>query len=76
MVIRGMRETNDIDIVVSAQLFEKCKNEGWEQIPWTYPDKIGQKYLRRNDIELFLDVNCGTFNPTLEELITRTDTIE
>lgn len=76
LVARGIRETNDIDIVVSPELFEKCKKDWWEQLPRTYPDKIGQIYLRHGYIELFLDVNCGDFNPTLAELLQRADIIQ
>lgn len=74
--IRGIKETNDIDIVVSPELFERCKQDWWEQLPRTYPDKIGQIYLRHGYVELFLDVNCGDFNPTLKELLQRADIIE
>ena len=76
LVVRGIRETNDIDIVVSPELFEKCKQDWWEQLPRTYPDKIGQIYLRHGYVELFLDVNCADFNPTREELVQRADIIE
>lgn len=76
LVVRGIRETNDIDIVVSPKLFEKCKKDWWEQLPRTYPDKIGQIYVRHGYVELFLDVNCADFNPTREELVQRADIIE
>ena len=75
MIVRNIRESNDIDIVVSNKLFEKCKQDNREQISWTYPDKLWQIYLRKNNIELYLDVNCGSFNPKLEELIERSDLI-
>jgi len=76
MVIRNIKKSEDIDIVVSRELFEKCKQEGWTQVDRTYPDKIGNIYLRRDCIELYLDVNCGNFNPTLEELCQRADIVE
>lgn len=72
---KGIRETNDIDIVVSPDLFEKCKAHSWEQVPWTY-EKIGQIYLRKAEYELYLDVNCKDFNPTLSELLERAEIIE
>jgi hypothetical protein len=75
MAVRGLKEAHDIDIVVEPDLFEKCKADGWKEMPWTY-EKIGQIYLKRDDIELYLDVNCGDFNPTTEELIKRADVIE
>jgi hypothetical protein len=77
MVIRGLKELNDIDIVVSKELFNECKKDDkWKQISWTYPDHIGQIYLESNPFELYLDVNCGSFNPTFEELMERSDLIE
>jgi len=65
----GIKEARDIDIVVMPELFEKCKQSGWEQVHWTYPEKLGQIYLRKGSVELYLDVNCGSCNPTTEELI-------
>lgn len=71
----GIKEARDIDIVVIPELFEKCKQEGWEQISWTYPEKLGQIYLRKGFVELYLDVNCGSCNPTTEELIENAEII-
>ena len=76
MAVRGLKEAHDIDIVVTLELFEKCKANGWEVVPWTYPEKIDQIYLRQDDVELYLDVNCDNFNPTTEELIKRADILE
>ena len=72
---KNIREIHDVDIVVSSDLFEKCKNDGWEQAPWTY-EKIGQIYLKKAEYELYLDVNCRDFNPTLRELLQRAEMIE
>ncbi len=76
LVVRDIKPSTDIDIVVSPELFKKCEQEGRERLPWTYPDKLGHIYLKRGSIELYLDVNCGDFNPTLEELLARSDIIE
>lgn len=76
MAVRGLRDAHDIDIVVTRELFETCKANGWEPVPWTYPEKIGQIYLRKNYVELYLDVNCADFNPATEELIQRAEIIE
>jgi len=76
MAIRGLKEAHDIDIVVTPQLFEKCRIDGWETMSWTYPEKVGQIYLKEGNIELYLDVNAGNFNPTIEELIERSETIQ
>lgn len=76
MAIRGLREARDIDIVATVELFEKCKSTGWQIMPWTYPEKVGQIYLKQDNVELYLDVNCGNFNPTTAELIERAEIIE
>jgi hypothetical protein len=71
LIALGLKEGRDIDIVVTEALFEKCKEEGWEEIKWTYPEKIGHIYLRKGIVELYLDVNCNNFKPTTKELIKR-----
>ena len=76
MAARGIREIRDIDIVVSPEFFEKCKQDGWEQVPWTYSEKLEQVYLKQGVVELYLDVNCGNFNPKTDELIQRADVID
>jgi len=76
MAAHGLKEIQDVDIVVTSELFEKCKQEGWEQVSWTYPERLGQVYLKRGLVELYLDVSCGDFNPTLEELLQRTEYVE
>ena len=75
IVARGLRMTNDVDIVVTPELFEKCKTDGWDQVPWTY-EKVGQIYLKKGNAELYLDVNCKDFNPTFIELRSRADIIQ
>ena len=76
MAVRGLKDPNDIDIVVMEPIFEKCREGGWEVLPWTYAGRTGNIFLRRGLIELYLDVNEGDFQPTTEELIRRADIIE
>ncbi|MDP1624872.1 MAG: hypothetical protein Q8L64_03800 [bacterium] len=76
MAVLGLKESHDIDIVVSPRLFELSKSNGWLETPYTYPDKIGQIYLKKDDMELYLDVNCGQFNPTLNELLSRKEVFD
>lgn len=72
MIALGLKEGTDVDLVVTPELFEKCyQDDSWEQIPWTYPEKLGQIFLRRDVVELYLDVNAGNFNPSTTELIER-----
>jgi len=76
MAAKGLKETHDIDIMVTPDIFQKFRDEGWEVVPWTYDDHKGQVFLRRGIFELYLDVNCGNFWPTTEELINRAEIID
>ncbi len=76
LAVRGLKEARDIDIVVMEDLFERCISDGWDVLPWTYPEKIGHSYLKRGIVELYLDVNCGDMNPTAAELIGRAELID
>ena len=76
MAMRGIKEANDIDIVVSPKLFNQCILKNREQIPRTYKEKVGEVYLRKENIELYLDVNCWSHNPAFSELLQRADIIE
>lgn len=76
MIALGLKKGQDVDIVVTKDLFEKCKGEGWKQVSWTYTDKLGHIYLRKGIVELYLDVNRGDFNPATEELIHRATIID
>jgi hypothetical protein len=76
LAVRGLKEARDIDIVVTEDLFERCISDGWDILPWTYPEKIGQSYLRRGIVELNLDVNSGDMNLTIAELIGRAELID
>ena len=71
LAVLGIKDLHDIDLVVLPELFEKCKAAGWEQIPWTYQEKLGQVFLRKNFVELYLDVNSGEVAPTFAELVSR-----
>ena len=64
-----LKNVRDIDIVVVPEIFNTCKKSGlWEVLNFTYKDKLGHTYLKRNKVELYLDVNKGMFNPTFIEL--------
>lgn len=77
MIVHNIKESDDIDIVVSEELFNiyKQKND-WQKMPRTYPDKMWEIYLRHGNIELYLDVNCWAVKPNFEELMLRSEIIE
>src|SRR3989344_5437655 len=66
----GLKELKDVDIVATPNLFEKLRKSGeWQEVQWTYLDHTEGIFLRRNNVEVYLDVNCGDENPTTEKLI-------
>jgi len=71
LIALNLKEGNDVDIVVTKDIFEEHMKNGWEQIPWTYLDHSNGIFLRKGLVELYLDVNCGKFNPSTSELIQR-----
>ncbi len=72
LIALGLKDFKDVDIVVTPEVFaECCRDPHWEQIPWTYPEKIGHIFLRQGVVELYEDVNSGSFNPTTDELLER-----
>jgi len=74
LVARNLKKGKDVDIVVSKRIFEQYKNkEDWKVLPWTYPGKEGEVFLRKGVVEFYMDVNCPDFNPSLEELLNRAD---
>ncbi|MCC6316554.1 MAG: hypothetical protein IT361_02595 [Gemmatimonadaceae bacterium] len=71
MTLRDLRETDDIDLVVSRELFQSLEREGWA--PGARPD--GKPALGRGHVEACLDLSCGEFERTSEWLRTHADTL-
>ena len=72
MMARGIKETQDIDLVVKSELFEKCHQNGWK----SHPRPNGELGLEKDIVEIYLNVNCGNFNPTFQELRAKADVIK
>ena len=53
LAAHGIRDTEDLDILVRPELFKKCKEEGWMVTPWTKAGKKGKDWLAKNGIELY-----------------------
>lgn len=59
--IHGIRESDDIDVVVSKGAFQTLKDRGWEvDIP--FQEKWSRKRLVRDVFEVFTDVSFAKFN--------------
>ncbi len=69
MVAMGIRKTNDLDIVVTPKLFEKCKKEGWEIRSWTKHGIPGKEWLKKGDIELYVQLSRKTGGISAKELL-------
>ncbi len=72
MATRHIKETYDIDIVVTPDLFDYCKQEGWQE----HLRPNGEPGLQKGITEIYLDVNSGNFNPSFEELRNRAQIID
>ena len=69
--IRGLRDTDDIDLVVTPELFESLSQSGWS-------NKIrpnGKPGLRHDRFEAYLDVNAEEFARSTSWLIENADMI-
>lgn len=65
LAIAGIRDAEDIDLVVSKEVLKKLRDAGWEEL-----------YKSERDIPLVRDCfeahdswNFSSYNPTLEELL-------
>ncbi len=65
LAMHGIRETEDIDLVVTKRLFSELQGQGWKEK--TRPN--GKLGLKRGVIEAYLDVNCETFERTTSWLL-------
>lgn len=72
LAARGIRETRDLDLVLSPELFQQYQQKGWKEK--MRPN--GKPSLTKGKVELYLDVNAGNFNPTFEELKSRQQVIQ
>ncbi len=71
MSIRAVRETDDIDLVVTPELFEQLFRSGWS-------DKFrpnGKPGLRKECFEAYLDVNTESFDRSISWLIENAELI-
>lgn len=76
MAAKGIRETNDLDIIVTPELFEQCKKEGWETHPWTKKDIPGKEWLKRGDVELYEQLSRKTGGITAKKLLENAEVIQ
>lgn len=64
LAVRGIRDTADIDLVVTPSLFGELERRGWRRK--VRPD--GKPGLQHGHAEAYLDVNCDAFSRSIEQL--------
>ena len=72
MTARGLRDTDDIDLVVTPALFAHLSNAGWSS-------KIrpnGKPGLRKGCVEAYLDVNTPGFERSTPWLIENAERLD
>src|SRR5688500_16832104 len=69
MTIRGLRDTSDIDLVVTPSLFDHLATLGWAQ----KPRPNGHPGLKRGHVEVYLDVTTPSHSPSVEWLLAHAD---
>lgn len=74
LAVRGIRETEDIDLVVSKDLLEEYKQkEGWHTHPRL--DTTKEPGLTNGPVEMYPDIGYGV-EDSFEEMISRADIVE
>lgn len=58
LAAHGLRETRDLDILVTQELFEQLRREGWEDDP-VYTEKWKRVRLKRGEVEVYPDMVKG-----------------
>src|SRR5690348_17190141 len=72
----GLRKAADIDIFVTPDIFEQCKNSGWEVRTWDKPERAGDLWLKKGIVELYEKFWYEGKYYTLDELLPYTQQID
>ncbi len=72
MALAGIREASDIDMLVSAELYEALGRQGWQEVVKSPNDKP----LVRGDFEAHANWEFSSYSPTLEELLTKATVVD
>ena len=66
LAVHDIRQTQDIDLFVTASLYQQLKNsEGWQEREWD----SGGHYLSKGIFEVDDSWDYGDYNPSPEEII-------
>lgn len=70
MVVRGMRKSGDIDIIVLPSLYHQCLHSGWEERKSNNTLK-----LVKENVEMYQDWNFTGFRPDIKKLVSTAEYI-
>ena len=72
MAVAGIREANDIDLLVAAELFAQLKSDGWKELHKS-PSDIP---LVHEVFEAHDNWNFSSYNPTLDHLLVNSEFVD
>lgn len=72
LAIAGLREAQDIDLLVSEDVFSKLRESGWRQIV----KSINDKPLTHDVFEVHDQWNFSSYQPTLKQLLSSATIVE
>ncbi len=65
MQVLGLRDTQDVDLAVTNELFETLRQTG----KWDEREKWGKPFLFRDDVEITCQLNWDAYPTTIEHAI-------
>ena len=74
LAAHGIRETRDVDLLVLPELYDKLKQEGWEEKSWETPPP--GRYLYKDNVEVGDNWDYDEYNPDPKWLIENAEVID
>lgn len=65
MAAFGLRESQDIDMLITEALHDMLVDQGWQELP----GKDGDKRLARDEFDMHTNWKIGRYDPALEDLL-------
>lgn len=72
LAVAGIRESSDIDLVVSLEIFDVLCAAGWQR----HEDKGMVKSCTQGPFDVHTGWDFGTYNPTLADLLGAADIVD
>lgn len=65
LALLGIRDSSDIDLIVSENIYNNLLNSGWVQNKW----ENGGVYLEKDDFQVTRNWKFDQYNPDIDKLI-------